>query len=320
MVSAYAMPIMRNWTIDDMPELTGKTALLTGADGGLGLVIARALAARGARVVLASRTLALARTAMAQVHAETPDAKLDYLELELTDLASIRAAADTFLTRHDRLDILCNNAGVLGLPYGTTTDGFETVFGINHLGHFALTGLLIEALRASPGARVVTTSSLAQRHGRLPLEDLNWQHRRYTKGGAYSQSKLANLIFALELDRRLRRNSVDAISVAAHPGYSATGIFYAGDSGARGPLRQLWNLLARMGGRILAQPPERGALSILYAATANDVTGGGFYGPGGLLEFRGPPAPAAMNPLARDDTLATGLWQRSEAMTGVAWL
>lgn len=307
------------WTEADIPSLAGKTALVTGANSGLGLETARALAARGAQVVLACRSQAKAEQAMQQIRARVPDVHLAFLELDLADLACVSAAAQAFRARHGRLDILCNNAGLMGLPYSKTRDGFETLFGTNHLGPFAFTGLLMDVIRATPGARVVTLASLAHRRGRLPLDDLHWERRRYDKAGAYGQSKLANLMFALELDRRFRRTGIAALSTAAHPGYSATNVVYARD--ARPSIsRSLWHAMARAGNAILAQPAAMGALPTLYAATAADARGGEYFGPGGFVEFRGPPVRVQPARQARDEALAADLWRRSEQMTGVRYL
>ena len=311
---------MAQWGELDIPDLSGKTALVTGANSGLGLATAQALAARGAEVVLAGIDDDATERAMQKIIGNTPGAKLHSLALDLSDIDSVQSAADTFLSAHSHLHILVNNAGVFGLPYGQTKQGFERVFGINHLGHFAFTGLLLDALRATPGARIVTVTSVAHRSGKLPLDDLNWQKRRYVSYGAYSQSKLANMIFALELDRRLRCAQIDAISLAAHPGYAATNIFFSGGVAQPSYSRRFWNRFAKVGAAWFAQPAELAALSALYAATKEDVTGSELIGPGGLMEFRGYPKSASPSELALDPALASALWQQSELMTGVKWL
>jgi NAD(P)-dependent dehydrogenase (short-subunit alcohol dehydrogenase family) len=254
---------------------------------------------------------------MKHIRAAASGAKLEFLQLDLSDLDSVRAAVQTFKSRSPRLDVLCNNAGLMTLPYTKTKDGFEMLFGTNHLGHFALTGGLIDTIRATPGARVVTVSSVAHRNGRMPLEDLNWERQAYSRGGAYGRSKLANLLFTLELERRFRKANIKAISVAAHPGYSATNIVYGGSGAPPSLLRSIWNKLAAIGNMLLAQPADQGALPSLYAATAQDVKGGDYIGPDGLLEFRGYPKRVQPNRLARDEQLAAGLWKKSEEMTGV---
>jgi NAD(P)-dependent dehydrogenase (short-subunit alcohol dehydrogenase family) len=311
---------MTAWTESQMPDLTGRVALVTGANSGLGLETSRALAAKGAHVVLACRGETKALAAIAAIRASLPKADLEFLSLDLSDLASVREAAAAFAARHERLDLLINNAGVMALPQRKTADGFEMQFGTNHLGHFALTGMLIGVLRRTPHARVVTLSSLAHRNGRLPLDDLNWESGRYSKPGAYARSKLANLLFALELQRRFERAGVDAISVAAHPGYSATNIVYGGSGAPSSLWRRLWNLMARVGNWLLAQPASLGALPTLYAATAAEVKGGEYFGPRGPLEFRGAPVRVSPSARARDERLAAELWKRSEEMTGVSFL
>lgn len=206
------------------------------------------------------------------------------------------------------------------LPYTKTRDGFEMLFGTNYLGHFALTGLLFELTSRTPGARIVMVTSLSERIGQLPLDDLNWEKSRYSKRGAYARSKLANLVFALELDRRLRRAGAGTLSVAAHPGYSATNIVYGGVNAQQSMMRSIWNLMARVGNALLAQPARLGALPSLYAATAPDVRGGDYIGPDALFEFRGYPRRVKPSRRAQDEALAAGLWQRSQEMTGVGFL
>jgi NAD(P)-dependent dehydrogenase (short-subunit alcohol dehydrogenase family) len=311
---------MAQWTERDIPNLSGKTALVTGANSGLGFATARALAARGAHVILGCRDAGKAEAAMAAIRSAVPDAKLEFLPGDLSSLASVRAAAATVKARHSRLDIQVNNAGVMTLPYTQTPDGFEMLFGTNFLGHFALTGLLFELTRATPGARIVTVTSLSERVGRLPLDDLNWEKSRYSKRGAYARSKLANLVFALELDRRLRQAGLGVLSVAAHPGYSATNIVYGGGQGGASLMRSAWNLMARLGNTLLAQPAERGALPQLYAATMPDVNSGEYIGPDGFIEFRGWPTRVKPSRRAQDPQLGAGLWARAAAMTGVRFL
>lgn len=310
---------MSRWTEDQIPDLTGKTALVTGANSGLGLETTRALARKGAQVVLACRSQAKADEAMKDIRAQQPDAKLEFLALDLASLASIKTAAQTFLARHPRLDILCNNAGLMGLPYSTTQDGFEMQFGANHLGHFAFTGLLLPALRATPGARVVTVTSITHRKGVLPLDDLDWKRSPYAPMASYARSKLANLLFTLELDRRLRKAGVAVQSLAAHPGYAATNIVYGGGKDNVPLLRRLWNGMAAIGNFLLAQPAALGALPSLYAATARDAQGGDYIGPSQLFEFRGYPKKVKASATACDPALGAALWQKSEELTGVRY-
>jgi NAD(P)-dependent dehydrogenase (short-subunit alcohol dehydrogenase family) len=311
---------MSKWTENDIPDLKGKVALVTGANSGLGFSTARSLAARGAQVIMGCRDERKAETAMAAIRASVPDAKLEFLPGDLSDQASVRTAAGLLKSRHARLDIQVNNAGIMTLPYTKTRDGFEMLFGTNYLGHFALTGHLIELTSSTPGSRIVTVTSLSERVGKIPLDDLNWEKSGYSKRGAYARSKLANLMFALELDRRLRKASVGTLSVAAHPGYSATNIVYGGGAGQQSLMRSLWNLMARIGNALLAQPADRGALPSLYAATAPEVNSGDYIGPDGLIEFSGYPKLVKPSRQAQDEKLAAGLWACSEELTGVRFL
>lgn len=310
---------MANWNSNEIPALEGKTALVTGANSGLGLETAKAFAARGAHVILTCRNAAKAKVAMNHIRARHPESKLDFVTLDLASLESVKQCVNDFKSQYSRLDILCNNAGVMGLPKSKTQDGFETIFGVNTLGHFALSGLLFGVLNSTPGARVVTLSSRTHRNASLPLEDLNWEGRRYSKAGAYGQSKLANLMFTLELDRRLRERKADFISVAAHPGYAATNVVFPSD--AEMTLgRRIWDAMATLGNKTMAQSAAQGALPTLYAATMPDVQGGEYYGPDGIAEFRGYPVKITPAPIAQDPALAQQLWQQCEALTGVNWL
>jgi NAD(P)-dependent dehydrogenase (short-subunit alcohol dehydrogenase family) len=311
---------MAHWTEKDIPDLSGRIALVTGANSGLGFATARGLAARGALVILGCRDAGKAKAAMAAIGAIVPSAKLEFLPGDLSDQASVRKAAEMLKSRHSRLDIQVNNAGIMTLPYTKTRDGFEMLIGTNYLGHFTLTAQLFELTSQTPGARIVTVTSLSERIGNLPLNDLNWERARYSKRAAYARSKLANLVFSLELDRRLRKAGATAISVAAHPGYAATNIVYGGGQGGQGFRRRIWNLMARMGNALLAQPAERGALPSLYAATATDVQGGEYIGPDALFEFRGWPTRVKPSRQAQDKKLAAGLWAKSEELTGLPFL
>ncbi|MFI9006379.1 oxidoreductase [Actinosynnema sp. NPDC053489] len=305
--------IARKWDIADIPDQSGRTALVTGANSGLGLRTAEVLAGKGARVLLACRSPERGERALERVRATGGEAEL--VRLDLADLSSVRAAADSVRERTgDALDVLVNNAGVMAVPHGRTADGFERQFGTNHLGHAALTWLLMPALRHRPGARVVTVSSVAHQVGRLDLADPNYEVRRYRAWDAYAQSKLANLLFTRELDRRTRAAGVDVTSVAAHPGMTATEL--SGNMArARG------NALLGLGVRVsdfLSQSVEVGALPQLYAATSPDVRPGGYYGPDGFRELRGHPAPARSSTAARDDLAASRLWDLTAKLTGVA--
>lgn len=311
---------MAKWTAADMPQLTGKVAIVTGASSGLGLETAAGLAAAGAETVLGCRRPERAQRAVEEILRRAPAAKVRNIALDLSDLKSIERFARTFMAQYDHLDILCNNAGAMMLPYGRTPDGFELVFGTNHLGPFALTGRLFERIRGTAGARVVALGSLTHRTASLDLDDLNWERKPYSKAGAYSASKLANMLFAFELDRRLREANIPAISVAAHPGWAATDIALGG---VREPVHgaaRAWKRLVEFGNAFFAQPATMGALPTLYAATAPGLQGGEYIGPDGLFQMRGHPVPVDCENQARDTELACQLWARSEQLTNVRYL
>ena len=298
------------WTVDQIPDQSGRVALVTGANSGLGLIAARELARAGARVVLACRNTDKGATALREITDDVPRAEAELAALDLSSLDSIRSFAQDFSKAHDGLDLLINNAGVMAPPRRTTEDGFELQFGTNHLGHFALTGLLLGTLEGRSGARVVTVSSTAHRMGRINFDDLHGE-RRYRRWRAYGQSKLANLLFALELDRRLRGASSTISSLAAHPGYAATNLQSASAPVLDRAVMVVTNLL-------IAQDAEVGALSLLYAATQPGLEGGTYVGPDGRGEQRGHPQPEAVPARAAlDQTVAAQLWAVSEEATGV---
>jgi len=267
------------WTADDIPDQAGRRAIVTGANSGIGLIAARELARHGAAVVLACRNAAKGEAALAEVRAAAPDADVTLAALDLADLASVRAFAGA---RTEPVDLLVNNAGLMAPPRRTTKDGFELQLGTNHLGHFALTGLLLDRLRAGDAPRVVSLSSNAHRMGRIDFDDLQGE-RRYFRWTAYGQSKLANLLFMRELDRRARAAGLPLASVAAHPGYTATNLQSAAPPAIDRAVMAVLN-------RVIAQDAERGALPVLYAATAAGLPGGSFVGPDGPGEWRGSPA------------------------------
>jgi NAD(P)-dependent dehydrogenase (short-subunit alcohol dehydrogenase family) len=304
------------WTADDIPDQTGRTVLITGANSGLGLRSAEALAARGARVLMACRNETKAKAAVEEVRAVATAAEPEVVRLDLADLASVRTAAEHIGELAPELDVLMNNAGVMALPPGRTADGFEVQFGTNHLGHFALTGLLLPALLRAQAPRVVTTSSFAHRMGRMRWDDLNWHHGRYRKWLAYGQSKLANLLYTFELDRRARDAGAHLVSVAAHPGYANTHLQAAGPEQSGNRLMLIGSGLAN---RALAQSDAMGALPQLYAATMPDVTSAEYFGPNGRLETRGFPRRVGSNNASRDPAAARRLWQTSEELTGVTY-
>ncbi|MFD3428083.1 oxidoreductase [Nocardia fluminea] len=286
---------MSKWTTANLPDQTGRTIIVTGANSGLGAATARALSEAGARVILACRDTAKAERVAAGLRAAT-----EVRELDLANLNSVRAFADSI----ERVDVLINNAGVMALPLRRTADGFEMQFGTNHLGHFALTNLLLDRITD----RVVTVSSVAHRIGKIDLADPNWEQRRYDRWLAYGQSKLANLMFAFELQRRLAGEGAAVISVAAHPGYAATELMSHTES--------IQDAIMWLGNRTLAPTAEDGALSTLFAATAA-VVPGAFYGPDGFLGLRGNPAPAGSARSARDLEVAAELWELSEKLCGL---
>ncbi|WP_336361400.1 oxidoreductase [Haladaptatus sp. ZSTT2] len=302
------------WEVTRMPDLTGKTAVVTGANSGLGFETARAFAQKGAHVVLACRSVERGQAARDEIADAHPDASLEVLELDLADLSAIHWFANALKERHDRLDILVNNAGVMHPPHRTTKNGFELQFGVNHLGHFALTGLVVPLLTKAKAARVVTLSSFFQRQGRLDFEDLQSEDD-YDRYRAYAQSKLANLLFAVELQRRFDEAGCDVLSVAAHPGWAATNLQSHGVSMDGGRFRPL---VYRLLNHLLAESPAYGAVYVLYAATAPDVVGGRFYGPSRFFEMRGPPTELPLPAVAETDA-TVGLWQASESFTGVQY-
>jgi NAD(P)-dependent dehydrogenase (short-subunit alcohol dehydrogenase family) len=288
---------MSTFSTTDVPDMTGRSVIVTGANSGIGAAAARALASAGARVVLAVRTLDKGRTAAATMAGET-----EVRELDLASLASVREFAAAW---DGEIDLLINNAGVMVPPLTRTADGFELQFGTNHLGHFALTNLLLEHV----SGRVVTVSSTAHRFGRIDFEDLNWERKPYNAWRAYGQSKLANLLFTAELQRRLTAAGSDVLATAAHPGYAATNL----QSHSQ---RRSLDLLMAISNRLFAQDENGGALPTLYAAVA-DIPGNGFAGPEGFMEQRGAPRLVGRSAAAQDMDVARRLWDVSEELTGV---
>jgi NAD(P)-dependent dehydrogenase (short-subunit alcohol dehydrogenase family) len=282
---------------------------VTGANSGLGLATARALARARARVVLACRNLDKGEAAVREIEAAVSQPQLELEQLDLSSLDSVRAFAERFRAGHDGLDLLINNAGVMATPRRRTSDGFELQLGTNHLGHFALTGLLIGAMEGRGDPRVVTLSSQAHRTGRIAFDNLGGE-RHYFRWRAYGQSKLANLLFALELDRRLRAAGSGVKSMAAHPGYAATNLQQAGPP-------SIDALFMRVTNAVLAQSAEMGALPELYAATAPGLESGTYVGPDGIGEQRGHPKRVSPSRAARDEEVARRLWEVSEELTGV---
>ncbi|MEV5649348.1 oxidoreductase [Nocardia sp. NPDC052254] len=288
---------MSGWNISDIPDQSGRTVIVTGANSGLGAVTTRALAGAGAQVIMACRDEVKARAV-----ADSIGGRVQVRRLDLADLSSIREFARGI--DGDGVDVLINNAGVMALPLRRTADGFEMQFGTNHLGHFALTGLLLDKI----SERVVTVASGAHLIGRIDLTDPNYEHRRYERWRAYGQSKLANLMFAYELQRRLTASGSSKVSVAAHPGYASTEL--------QSHTESFLDSIMSLGNRILAQSAEMGALPSLYAATAK-VEPGAFYGPGSLGGLRGHPTRSGSSAASRDEVTARRLWDLSEKLTQV---
>jgi NAD(P)-dependent dehydrogenase (short-subunit alcohol dehydrogenase family) len=294
------------WTSDDVPGQQGRLAVVTGANTGLGFETARVLAARGAAVVLAVRDLEKGKQAAVRIAGTAPGANVMVQRLDLSSLDSIRAAAGELRAMHPRIDLLINNAGVMYPPKQTTGDGFELQFGTNHLGHFTLTGLLLDRMLAVPGSRVVTVSSIGHRiQARIHFDDLQWE-RSYRRVAAYGQSKLANLMFTYELQRRLSGPGT-TIAVAAHPGFAATEL-----------MRNMPAALA-VPAPLFSQPAAIGALATLRAATDPGVLGGQYYGPAGFFGTRGYPKLAKSSGQSRDTAIQRRLWTVSEELTGVTF-
>jgi protochlorophyllide reductase len=304
------------WTIDEAPDQSSRTAVVTGANVGLGRETARVLASRGATVILACRDVAKGEAAAGWIAAAAAAerGRLRVIRLDLASLASVSAAADEIRANWPRLDLLINNAGVMAIPFARSEDGFELTFAINHLGHFALTGLLLEQLLATSGSRVVTVSSVAHRRGLSDLEALE-SEEGYEPGHAYDRSKLANLFFAYELQHRLHAAGAETISVAAHPGIART---------------DLWRTSSRLERALLApglrpltfwvaQGAEEGALPTLRAALDPDAQGGDYYGPAGWSEYTGRPTRVASSPNSHDRSAQRELWQVSEQLSGISY-
>ncbi|WP_243319485.1 oxidoreductase [Geothrix sp. SG200] len=301
---------LESWTWAQVPDQRGRVAVVTGATSGTGFEAARMLAACGATVVLACRNLPKAKAVAQRIQALHPGARVEVQALNLASLTSVRSTAADLLARFDRLDLLLNNAGVMVPPYGRTEDGFELQLGTNHFGPFALTGLLLTRLMATPGSRVVTMSSNAHRMGRIYADDLDFE-RGYRAWAAYGQSKLANLLFAFELQRRLEAAGATTRSLAAHPGWARTELQrHAG-----------WIRWLRTVGleALLSQDAFGGAQPLLRAATDPEAEGGAYYGPSGFQEMKGAPVPVRSDARSRDEGLQRWMWRLSERRTGVVY-
>jgi NAD(P)-dependent dehydrogenase (short-subunit alcohol dehydrogenase family) len=293
----------QNWSAEQLGDQTGRVAIVTGSNSGIGFETARVLAEKGATVVMACRNLEKANPKADEIRRAHPGANVEVMRLDLSDLDSVRQFAEAFRAKHSRLDLLINNAGIMVPPYGKTAQGFETQFGVNHLGHFALTGSLLDLIVDTPGSRIVTVSSIAHYMGNIQFSDLNWE-RGYKPQPAYGQRKLANLLFPSELQRRLAAAGKDTLAVAAHPGWTETNL-------------QEHAKAVKFLNRFLAQEPLMGALPTLYAATQADVNGAEYYGPSGFMEMNGPPKRVKSNRRSHDKNIAERLWNVSEDLTGV---
>jgi NAD(P)-dependent dehydrogenase (short-subunit alcohol dehydrogenase family) len=303
------------WTVADIPDLTGKTIIVTGANSGIGWEASRLMAARGAHVVMAARNADKAQVALEALSAAVPEASVAVMSLDLADLASVNAFADAVLERCERVDVLVNNAGVMAIPRSETKDGFEMQLGVNHLGHFALTARLFTKLKASGPSRVVNVSSMAHTMGEIYFDDLMGE-QTYKKWKRYGQSKLANLLFTYELDRRLKAAGVADVAVTAcHPGYAATNLQFVG---AQQQGSRFKEKMMAFGNALLAQSAEMGALPTVYAAVAPEAASGDYIGPKGWMGgMRGYPTKVKSNDRSHDEVAAAKLWEVSEALTGV---
>ena len=293
----------QKWTAEKISDQSGKTVIVTGANSGIGYEASAALVRKGAKVIMACRSVEKGKAAAAKIEQQNPMGEVILKQLDLADLSSVARFADDFLAEYEQLDILLNNAGVMAVPYRQTADGFEMQFGTNHLGHFALTGRLINILQKTPGSRVVTVSSFAHMIGKINFDDLN-SEKSYQKWLAYGQSKLANILFAYELQRRAAETGNDPISIAVHPGYAATNL-------------QRSSPFFRFANKFMAQSQEMGALPSLYAATHPDIQGGEYIGPDGFLGQRGYPKQVRSSSRSYDLETTKHLWEVSEELTGV---
>jgi NAD(P)-dependent dehydrogenase (short-subunit alcohol dehydrogenase family) len=296
----------QKWDSHNIANQKGRVAIVTGSSSGIGFETARVLSDKEATVIIAVRNREKGNRAMERIKQKNDKADVRVMVLDLANLDSVRSFAESFKEDFSQLDLLINNAGVMIPPYGKTADGFELQFGTNHLGHFALTGLLLERILATPGSRIVNVSSTAHKIGSINLDDINWEQRKYKKSRAYGDSKIANLYFTYELQRLLEHNKSETIVTAAHPGWTAT------------DLQRHAGFIEALNG-IFAQGIDMGALPTLYGAVAEDVKGGDFFGPSGFMEMKGYPKQVQSIPRARDKEIAQKLWGISEKLTGVTF-
>ncbi len=299
------------WTINNMPELTGKVIIVTGGNSGLGYESVKAFVGKGAEVVLASRSTEKGEEAKAEILKDTPEGKIEVMQLDLGDLDSVKNFAAAFKSGHKKLDVLLNNAGIMMTPYFTTKDGFEGQFGTNHLGHFALTGLLMDLLLSTPGSRIVNVSSGAHKSGTLDFDNLRFENGKdYAPMKAYGRSKLSNLLFTYELQRKLEAANKDSIAVAAHPGVAMTNLARHLEG------KFLFKLLTPLF-KLMAQDQAMGALPQIRASVDPDVKGGEYYGPDGKKEYKGYPVVVQSNEASHSLDDAAKLWKESEKLTGI---
>ncbi len=293
----------QKWDSENILDQKGKVVIVTGSSGGLGYETAKVLANKNATVIVAVRNKEKGNAAVEKIKVENPNADIQLMLVDLANLKSVHTFAENFKGKFNKLDLLINNAGVMNPPYTKTKDGFELQFGTNHLGHFALTGLLIDLIKKTPNSRIVNVSSTAHKIGKLNFEDLNWETRPYKKMRSYADSKLANLYFTKELQKRLNKQSSDVIVASAHPGAASTGVSRHS---------RFFRILS-----LFVQDSKMGALPTLYAAVDPDVQGNDYIGPGGFQEFGGYPKKVEPAAHAKKDDVATKLWDASEKMTGV---
>lgn len=291
------------WDSSNIPSQKRKIVIVTGSSSGIGYEAAKVLASKGAEVILAVRNLSKGESALKKIKSFSNEANVFVMELNLASLSSVRKFTENFKLRYSSLDLLINNAGVMIPPYSKTEDGFELQFGTNHLGHFALTGLVMDLLTATPGARIVNVSSAAHKYGNINFEDLNWEKRKYNAWKAYGDSKIANLYFTYELQKRLKKSGSKLLVTAAHPGWTAT------DLQRNSGFFEFMN--------IIAQKTEMGALPTLRAAIESNISGGEYFGPADWMEWRGYPRLVQSNKLSRDEAISNKLWEVSERLTGV---
>ncbi len=303
----------KNWTLNDIPDLTGKTIIVTGANTGLGFESAKSFARNGANVVMACRSLEKGEIARKQIVRIFPSSIIQVMQLDLADLKSIRDFAATFRQSHAHLDVLLNNAAVMMVPYSLTKDGFESQMGINHLGHFALTGVLLDVLKKSPGSRVVNVSSLSYRQGKIDFNNLLFENGKdFSPVKAYGRSKLSNLLFTFELQHYFESKGIDCMAIAAHPGIAST----------KNPGKAEKNMLMKIykiSFSFIIQPPNMGAMPEIRASVDPDIKPGDFYGPGGMLELSGHPVRVQSKLSATDAEIAHKLWEVSEKLTSVTY-